>query len=249
MSFDVLFSPRAVGPDDLAGRTVIVIDILRATTTMCAALHHGAHAIIPTASPDEARAVARTIGTDAVVLAGERNAVPIPGFDLGNSPRGMTPERVRDKTVVLCTTNGTKALLSAQSATAVYPGAACNLSLLAALGRATLEAEGSLLVLCAGRAGRFGLDDAYCAGRLVTAVLDEVDPGIHDVLSDSARAAVEIARGLGHRWDIPLRLSMAGQDLQRLGFGADIDDAGREDVFPSLIRFHDGQVARHAETT
>jgi len=248
MSFEVLFSPRAVGPDDLAGRTVVVIDILRATTTMCAAIHHGARAIIPTGSPEEARSLARTMGTDAVVLAGERNAVPIPGFDLGNSPREMTPDLVRDKTVVLCTTNGTGALLSAQSAKAIYPGAACNLSLLAAMGRATLEAEGSLLVLCAGRAGTFGLDDAYCAGRLVAAVLERADSGIHDLLSDSARAAVEIARGFGTRWDVPLRLSMAGQDLQRLGFGADIDYAAREDVFPSLIRFHGGQVARQPET-
>jgi 2-phosphosulfolactate phosphatase len=247
MSLEVLFSPRALAPVDLAGRTVMVIDILRATTTMCAAIHHGARAIIPTDSPDEAHAIARRIGTDAV-LAGERNALPIPGFDLGNSPREMVPDRVRDKTVVLCTTNGTGALLSAQSAKAIYPGAACNLSLLAALGRATLDAEGSLLILCAGRAGTFGLDDAYCAGRLVTAVVEQAHLGVQDLLGDGAHAAVEIARGFGPRWDIPLRLSMAGQDLQRLGFGADIDFAAREDVFPSLIRFHDGQVARQADT-
>ena len=246
MRLEVAFSPYAVDRDHLAGHTAIVIDILRATTTMCAALHHGARAVIPTGSPDEARATARLVESGDVVLSGERNAVPIPGFDLGNSPGDMTRQRVEDKTVVMSTTNGTLALLAAAQAKAVYPGAACNLSLLATRARQALDADGTLVILCAGRAGVFGLDDAYCAGRLVIAALEGRDS--REGLNDAAIAAVELARRFGSRWDLPLRLSSAGRQLERLGFGDDIDDAAQEDGFPSLIRFQDGRVTLAPES-
>ncbi|NNG17595.1 MAG: 2-phosphosulfolactate phosphatase [Gemmatimonadales bacterium] len=240
MRLEVAFSPQAVDPDHLVGHTAIVIDILRATTTMCAALHHGAKAVVPTGSPDQARTTAQLFEKHAVLLAGEQHAVPIPGFDLGNSPRDMTRQRVEDKTVVMSTTNGTQALLAAASARAVYPGAACNFSLLATLARQTLEADGTLVILCAGRAGASGLDDAYCAGRLVMAALNGRDAP--EGLSDAAIAAVQLARRFGLGWDVPLRLSAAGRHLERLGLGADIDDAAKQDGFPALIRFRDGRV-------
>jgi 2-phosphosulfolactate phosphatase len=166
--------------------------------------------------------------------------VPIPGFDLGNSPGDMTRQRVEHKTVVMSTTNGTQALLAAASARAVYPGAASNFSLLATRARQALDAEGTLVILCAGRAGAFGLDDAYCAGRLVIAALNGRDT--REGLNDAAIAAVEVARQFGSRWALPLRLSAAGRQLERLGFGDEIDDAAQEDGFPSLIRFQDGRV-------
>jgi 2-phosphosulfolactate phosphatase len=246
MKLEVAFSPQAVDPDHLSGHTAIVIDILRATTTMCAALHHGARAVIPTGSPDEARTTARLVEKEDVVLAGERNAVPIPGFDLGNSPCDMTRQRVEDKTVVMSTTNGTQALLAAASARAVYPGAASNFSLLATRARQALDADGTLLILCAGRAGAFGLDDAYCAGRLVMAALNGRDT--REGLNDAAIAAVELAGQFGPRWDVPLRLSAAGRQLERLGLGDDIDDAAQEDGFASLIRFQDGRVTLAPES-
>ena len=248
MRLEVAFSPEAVDPDCLAGHTAIVIDILRATTTMCAALHHGARAVIPTGSPDEARATAQRVEKGDVLLAGERNAVPIPGFDLGNSPGDMTRQRVEDKTVVMSTTNGTQALLAAASARAVYPGAASNFSLLAARARQAIDADGTLVILCAGRAGTFGLDDAYCAGRLVMATLNGGGRDSREGLNDAAIAALELAGRFGARWDVPLRLSAAGRQLERLGFGDDIDDAAQEDGFPSFIRFQDGRVTLAPES-
>lgn len=240
MRLEVAFSPRSIEPAQLAGRPAIVIDILRATTTMCAALHHGATAVIPVGSPDEAKEAARLIDRGTVVLAGERNAVPLPGFDLGNSPGDMTRERVAHRTVIMSTTNGTQALLAAVRAKSVYPGAACNFSLLATHARETLATDGTLVILCAGRAGAFGLDDAYCAGRLVLAALAGRDT--REGLNDAAIAAVELVRRFGSRWDMPLRLSSAGHQLERLGFGADIDHAAEENGYPTLIRFQDGRV-------
>ena len=131
MKLHVVFAPGGLAPADVQGRTVFVIDILRATTTMCAALDHGAKAIIPVASTEEALRLAQTIGSTDVLLAGEKDCVRIPGFHLGNSPLEMTETTVRGKTLIVTTTNGTKALLAAQGAAAVYATGAANLTLAA----------------------------------------------------------------------------------------------------------------------
>ncbi|MBW8838462.1 MAG: 2-phosphosulfolactate phosphatase, partial [Gemmatimonadetes bacterium] len=131
MKLDVVFTPAGLTSQEVQGRTVFVIDILRATTTMCAALYHGARALIPVAATEEALRLAQTIGSADVLLAGERQAVRISGFHLGNSPLEMTDTVVRGKTLVITTSNGTQALLACQGAAAVYPACAGNLSLAA----------------------------------------------------------------------------------------------------------------------
>src|SRR5688500_7041751 len=149
MRLDVAFSPLALSPADVQGRTVFVVDILRATTTMCAALHHGAKALIPVVSTEEALRLAQTIGSTDVLLAGEKNCVRIPGFALGNSPLEMTEAAVatgvRGKTIIVTTTNGTRALLATQGAHAVYPVAASNLSLAGERAREALERKRDVL--------------------------------------------------------------------------------------------------------
>lgn len=120
---------------------MFVIDILRATTVMCAALSHGARAIIPAASTEEALRLAQTIGSTDVLLAGERNCTRIPGFHLGNSPLEMSESAVRGKTIILTTTNGTSALLACHAADTVYPAAAANLSIAAERGREAVEGD------------------------------------------------------------------------------------------------------------
>jgi 2-phosphosulfolactate phosphatase len=217
-----------------------VIDVLRATTAMCAALSHGAKAIIPVASTEEALRLAQTIGSADLLLAGEKNCVRIPGFNLGNSPLEMTEAAVRSKTLIVTTTNGTKALLACQGAAAVYPCAAANLTLAAERAREALERDGDLLVVCAGRDGAFSLDDAYCAGRLVAAALDSRKP--RRGMNDAAIAALDLVRRYGDGWERPLTYSRAGRELIRLGFRDDVADAGRLDAYPVLPHFHERRV-------
>ena len=121
MRLDVLFTPAVLTLAEVQGRTVFVIDILRATTSMCAALNNGARAILPVASTEEALKLAQTLASDDVRLAGEKNCVRIEGFHLGNSPLEMTEAAVRGRTLVVNTTNGTRALLACQGASAVHP--------------------------------------------------------------------------------------------------------------------------------
>jgi len=125
MRVDVAFSPAGLASQDVAGRPAFVIDVLRATTTICAALHHGARSVVPCATPEDAVRLAQTVGAE-VVLAGEKHCLPIPGFHLGNSPREMTPERVKGRIVALATTNGTRALLAVATAAHVYPVSVAN---------------------------------------------------------------------------------------------------------------------------
>jgi 2-phosphosulfolactate phosphatase len=240
MRLDVVFTPVGLTPADVQGRTVFVIDILRATTAMCAALNHGAKSLIPVASTEEALRLAQTIGSADVLLAGEKDCVRIPGFNLGNSPLEMTETAVRGKTLIVTTTNGTKALLAAQGAGAVYAACAANLSLAAEKAREVVERGGEVLLLCAGRDGAFSLEDAYCAGRLAAATVESRRP--RRGLNDAAIASLDLVRRYGDRWERPLTYSRAGRDLIKVGFRDDVLDAARLDAYPVLAHFHERRV-------
>ncbi|TLY54588.1 MAG: ATP-grasp domain-containing protein [Gemmatimonadetes bacterium] len=169
MRIDVHFTPAGLVAGDLAGRGVVVIDALRATTTVITALANGAKAVIPAASSEEAVRLASNLEKDGVVLAGERKSVKIEGFALGNSPREMTAAAVGGKTIVLATTNGTPALVAAQGGDPVLVGAPVNFKALAERARAALAGRGDLVIVCAGRDKQFAIEDAYTAGVIIKA--------------------------------------------------------------------------------
>jgi 2-phosphosulfolactate phosphatase len=240
MRVDVFFTPAGLGAAEVQGRIVFVIDILRATTSICVALSHGAKAIIPVGSTEEALRLSHTIGSADVLLAGEKNCVRIPGFHLGNSPLEMTEAAVRAKTIIVTTSNGTRALLACQGAAAVFPTAAVNLSAAAERAREALESNQEVLIVCAGREGAFSLDDAYCAGRLAAAIFGNTKP--RSALNDAGLASLDLVRRYGSRWTRPLRYSRAGRELVRLGFRADVREAARLDAFPLLPHFHERRI-------
>lgn len=240
MKLDVVFSPLGLLPGQATGRTIFVIDILRASTVVCAALHHGARAVLPASTTEEALRLAQTIGGPDVLLCGERGGLPIPGFALGNSPLEMTPDAVRGRTLVMTTTNGTPALLATQGAASVYLAAAANLSAAVAAARDALDARGEFMILCAGRERSFALDDAYAAGRLLGAALGNARKRVG--LNDAALASLDLVRRYGTSWERPLRASRGGSDLAALGFDADVVDAAREDAYPVLPVYHERRI-------
>jgi 2-phosphosulfolactate phosphatase len=242
MTIDVAFTPRGLGKDEVAGRAVFVIDVLRATTVICAALHHGARAVIPVESVDLAKKLGDSLASTDVLLAGERNGLPIPGFALGNSPAEMTPSQVDGKILVMTTTNGTQALLQTEGAALVYVAAGANLTRAGRRARELAEEGTDILVLCAGRSGAFGLDDAYTAGRLVLEALGGFSARPPSLVNDAALAAVDLARRYGPSWRRPLERSAAGRHLASLGLGADVRDAGTQDCFPILPQYRDRRI-------
>ncbi|MFN8650441.1 MAG: 2-phosphosulfolactate phosphatase [Gemmatimonadales bacterium] len=240
MKLDVVFTATGLTPGEVQGRTVFVIDILRAATTMCAALTGGARAVVPVASTEEALRLAQTLGADETVLGGERNALPIPGFAVGNSPREMTPEVVRGKTVIMTTSNGTGALLTVASAPQVYVACAANFSAVSMRAHEAWEGKEDILVVCAGREHRFALDDAYCAGRLVETAMGGGRG--RKGLNDAAIATLDLVRRYGRKWDRPLATSRAGRELAELGFKDDVIEAARVDAYPVLAQFQSRRV-------
>lgn len=240
MTLDVAFSPLGLVSGDYAGRTVLVVDVLRATSTVCAALHHGARAVIVAGDPSHATQIAQRIDTSDVLLAGERQGERIPGFDLGNSPTEMNPALVKGKTLVMTTTNGTGALLATAGAREVIVAAGVNLTAAATRARAAFEEGGDLLVLCAGRNHGFGLDDAYVAGRLVVEVLG--GSRRRRGLNDAALVAVDLVRRYDDRIDRVLAISAAGRALTAIGRREDLHAAAMVDCHPVVPLFHDQRV-------
>jgi 2-phosphosulfolactate phosphatase len=209
----------------------IVVDVLRATSTMSQALASGYDRVLCCAEIDEARGLAEREAP--AVLAGERRLEHIEGFDFGNSPREVA-EPPRAPTLVLTTTNGTRLLVEAASRFEhVYVGSLLNL---AAVARAARAHGGDVAVLCAGVLGELALDDAYCAGRIAEALGGE--------RSDSATAAIRLAQSYESA-HAALEASRSGWNLRRHGLDADIEWCAREDaldVVPRLARM-DGPAA------
>lgn len=218
MKIDVYYTPLGLNAGDLAGRAVVVIDVLRATSTIVTALAAGAKAVVPAASSDEAVRLTANLERGGIVLAGERRLVKIEGFALGNSPREMTPGAVGGKTLFLATTNGTPALLAAQGGDPVLVAAALNYTAVAERARAAFAERGHLVLVCAGREKQFALEDAYTAGRLVKAV----KKGVRKlVLNDAAQVALDLAAQQGG-WRDAFAASDAAGQLTALGLGDDV---------------------------
>lgn len=239
------FLPALTTPEALAGGTVVVIDVLRATTVIAHALDAGARAVIPCLEIDEARKMAESFPRGEAVLGGERGGLPIEGFDLGNSPSEYRPETVGGKTVVFTTTNGTKAMRQCQQAKRVLLGAFVNASAVAA----AIAEEERVHLLCAGTRGEITREDVLLAGYLADTVsrchsLD--DAGLWDV-NDQWRIAADSWRAQGRShpaadWlSCQLHVTQGGRNLIRIGLDADIADASRFDRFSRVPELDVGQ--------
>jgi len=238
MRIDVFFTPLGLNAGDLTGRGVVVVDVLRASTTVITALANGAKAIIPAATAEEAVRLASNLEKDGVVLAGERKSLKIEGFALGNSPREMTAAAVGGKTIVLATTNGTPALVAAQGGDPVLVGAPANFRALAARARAVLEQRGELVVLCAGRDKQFAVEDGYTAGRLIKAVRRGVK---RLELNDAARAAIALTDAVA-TWTEALEGSEAARQLAEADLAEDVRFAAKPDRFTVVPSYADRRI-------
>jgi len=215
----VAFTPGEQTPAPIG----IVVDVLRATSTMTQALASGYRRVLCCAEIDEARALAVTEGP--AMLAGERSLEAIPGFDFGNSPREVAGAPGVE-TLVLTTTNGTRLLVSAAMRFAhVYVGSLLNLDAVVAAARAHGE---DVAVLCAGVLGELALDDAYCAGRIAEALGGD--------RTDSATAAIRLAQTYGSASE-GIGAGRSAWNLRRHGLEADIDWCARENAVSVVPRY------------
>ncbi len=233
MRLDVFMTPAEAIPAEVAGRTVVVIDVLRASSSIVEAMASGARTIFPVTSIEEAIRLANTLGRDEVLLCGERRRLTIEGFDLGNSPGEFTPERVAGKTLVMTTTNGTASMAAAAGAARVIVGALLNLD---AVVEELVRTGAHPVFLCSAREGRFGLDDAVTAGRMIGALVEAL-PDVEWTMNDGARAALALGRACDGDAAALFAQTAAGRQLADVGLEADLAFCAQvnlRDVVPVL---------------
>ncbi len=239
MKIEVVASPADFFAPRYSGAIVVVIDVLRATSTIVTALHHGCLEVIPVAEVEEAFALAQKFPRAQVCLGGERKAVMVKGFDLGNSPAEYTPEAVYGKTVILTTTNGTRAMQYTREAKETIILSFLNMRAVTAH---LQHQEVDLYILCAGRDGFPALEDTVCAGLLVERLMDGASA--HREADASAREAQALARQYKNDLLAMMRLSQHGAYLERLGFAADLDICARLNAIEIVPLLSNGSIQR-----
>jgi 2-phosphosulfolactate phosphatase len=248
LTVSVLFEPAARAALDLRGATAVVIDAIRATTTIVTALSAGCREVLPFRTPEEVREEAARRPAGSVVTAGERKGVRIPGLDLNNSPSVMTVDRVGGRSLLLTTTNGTQTIHDCLAAETILVAALPNRRAVAARAAALGR---RLVIVSAGTVGTVSCEDTLVAGAVIEALVEECGmrnaecgvkeeqgpevgavssstphsalPTPHWHLEDSARVALAAWRGSRHDLPAIFRQTWGGAFIANLGLQADLD--------------------------
>jgi 2-phosphosulfolactate phosphatase len=209
---EVCFSPEEFDLYKQEYKAVVAIDVLRATTAICTAFQYGAEKMIPVSTVEEARAL-----KDEGFLAGaERNGRIVEGFDFGNSPYSYMGEHIKGQTLVLTTTNGTKAINRAAKTHEVYVGALVNLD---AIIKLLIDQPTDVLLLASGWQGKFNLEDSICAGAITEALLES---GLYMSDEDSTIAAMFLFKKAKDNYFGFLKASSHRRRLKNLNLNEDI---------------------------
>ncbi len=236
MHVEVFLTSANVDEDDVRDRTVVVIDVLRASSTIVTALSNGARAVVPVPDMAEAGRIAQNLDPSTYLLGGERGGKKIEGYHLGNSPAEYTADRVEGRDVILNTTNGTRALMRARGAARLFVGCFLNASRVVeavrALGR-------DLTIICAGRNHRISLEDTLCAGLLLHRLWEGAEP---PAATDTAHLA--FTQYL-HDRDDPMAALRHSANARRLLDGDEGDDVAyclQIDHVPVLPQYRDSRL-------
>ena len=224
---DVVLTADSITAQQARGKLCVVVDVLRATTTIAAALFAGCPAVIPAETPEEARESARARGC---LLGGERESVRLEGFDFGNSPLEYTPEKIAGRPIAFTTTHGTRAMRACDACETLVTASFVNRD--SAL-RFLKQSRNDILIVCAGTRGEPSIEDTACAGMLIDSL------GASPAPSSEAREAVAIWNR--HRDNLAAMMKEEGphgRSLVELGFGGDVDFAAslnKCDVLPVRV--------------
>jgi 2-phosphosulfolactate phosphatase len=211
LTVDVCLSPYLYPIHHKDDAIVVVIDILRATTAMCTAFHHGVEKMIPVATVEEAAEYKK----QGFMVGAERNGMALEGFDFGNSPFSYMTEKIKGQTIVISTTNGTQAIKAAKNAYRVVIGAFTNIT---ALSDWLISQNRSVLLLCSGWKNRFNWEDSIFAGAVTKRLLNA---GLHK--SDDAALAMAFLYEQSQKNQIKfLRNSSHAERLAAMGLKKDI---------------------------
>lgn len=233
-TLDVFFSSQSFHEEELRKKVVVVIDVLRASSTIITALMNHAKGIIPVEDMGEASRISQSVDSDNLLLCGEKDGVKIEGYDLGNSPFEYSVEKVEKKTLIFNTTNGTKAIKKAIGSSNLYIGSFLNLSTIVH----TLNNENKDIVLiCAGWRGRMAIEDLLFAGNVIYNLGQGSIP-------QEARDGAKVAFGLYEKFreNIPgvIHSSNHAVRLKNITNEKDIDYCAQSDICDVLPVLNDG---------
>lgn len=218
MKIEVFFSLSQIDDLFLRDKNVVVIDVLRASTTVITALNNGAREIIPVNTIESAVKVSGNLFGDVVLRGGERNGKMIEGFNLGNSPFEYTAEAVKGKSIIFYTTNGAPAMWKARYAKNLLIAGFVNIT---AVVNKIKEIKEDIYILCAGKQTQFCIEDAVCAGMLTKLLIDDEETEID--FNDSAVAAVALYKNFSKNLAKMARTCDHGKYLIEIGFDKDIE--------------------------
>jgi len=241
MDAEVFLTYSNVSEDDVRDRTVVVIDVLRACSTIVTALDNGARAVMPVADMAEAGKIASNLDPDVYRLGGEREGEKIDGYDLGNSPPEYTVDVVEDRDVILNTSNGTQALSRATSAKHLVAACFLNAGRVVDFVRAV---DDEVTIVCAGRQNRLALEDTLCAGLLLERLWNREEP---DVVTDSAHTAFTLYETDRDRLRSALDGANHAERLVQQGYGDDLDYCFRVDALSVLPYYSENRLRRYDE--
>ena len=232
MKIDIHYSSQHLDDLYFTGKTSVVIDVLRATTVIVSALKNGAREIIPVNTVDFAMKVSGNAFGGQTILGGERNTKKVEGFNLGNSPLEYTTEIVAGKSIILYTTNGSKAIVKAKFSENLFICCFHNLPFIA---NHLIALNKDVEIICAGTNGNFNLEDAICAGRLLSEI-GKINENIE--ISDCGRASLVLNKSFGKNIVKMLKETEHGKLLIENGFADDIKECaqyGITDLIPYYI--------------
>jgi 2-phosphosulfolactate phosphatase len=214
----------------------VVIDVLRATSTIVTAFLNGCQVIVPVAEVEEAFQLANGQCAGALI-GGERGGLAVDGFDLGNSPREYTTARVEGQTVIMTTTNGSRAFRSLPEGAMGLVASFLNLG---AVGRTCSSTGRDIVVMCSGGEGGFSLEDAVCAGGIVESIQHQVgDPAY---MTDAARASRVLSDHFRGDLMEMFRSTVHGRYLMEIGLGEDLEYCAQIDITDIVPIYRDGRV-------
>ena len=227
MKIHVLLSPLNAEELYFTGKTTVVIDVLRATSSIVTAIENGAKEITPIGSVE----FALKASGSKVLLGGERNTNKIEGFNLGNSPFEYSRENVENKSIIFFTTNGSKAIVKAKFSENLF---LCSFRNIKAVAEKLSNINKDITILCAGSEGMFCLEDTVCAGKLI----DQISKQNNDIeISDAGKASKVLSDTYGSDLKKMLTESEHGKKLIDNGYHEDIvfcSELNTSDVVPSF---------------
>jgi 2-phosphosulfolactate phosphatase len=237
IKIEVFFTPQQFDERQYKDKNIVVVDVLRSSTTIAMALQNGAREIIPVKNMENALKISGGLAADVTLRGGERQGKTIEGFNLGNSPVEYTEARVKGKSIILLTTNGSPTIAAGRSAKYLFIAGFVNLS---SVVKTLEELKSDFAIICAGQDGKFSLEDTVCAGKIINMFINKNTIPVN--LDDSGTAAATLDKSFGRSMSKLLATCDHGKYLASIGFLADLEICGFSDSIPVVPVLSNGTI-------